>query len=169
MYEGSMIGKGALFFAVWNYVCANQKPDRVIGSQVELNPKLIGFILGEPEDDVRRVITDMQQPDTASRTPDEEGRKLIKVGEYSYRVVNGVKYHDIRNEDQRREQNRAAQERFRQKHTKKHSKGKPHATAGENAFVAAENAGASESQLDSIVTASLPPCAAAPPLPEAPE
>lgn len=115
MYEGSMIGKGAVFFAVWGYIIAHSKPDKKVGTQVEINPKLLAFVLGESEASVIAALHEMQQPDPASRTPDEQGRKIIKIGEYSYQVVNGEKYRAIRDEEIRREQNRNAQSKYRAK------------------------------------------------------
>lgn len=136
MYEGSMIGKGACFFAVWGYVISHMVPDKTVGTQVELNPKLIGFVLGEPEEVVSNAITEMCDPDPQSRTPDQEGRKLVKVGEYAYQVVNGAKYRLIRDEETRREQNREAKRRQRAR------KSKP--MPGEAAYVRALNRGDSD-------------------------
>lgn len=119
MYEGSMIGKGSCFFAVWGYVISHFVPDREMGGQVELNPKLIAFVLGEDPAKVEEVIEDMCSPDNASRSKDRQGRKLVKIGEYAYQVVNGERYRAIRDEERRREQNREAQQKFRKKNEKK--------------------------------------------------
>lgn len=115
MYEGSMIGKGSCFFAVWGYVLSHFMPDRDMGAQVELNPKLIAFVLGEDVKKVESAIAEMCEPDKASRSKEKQGRKLVKVGEYAYQVVNGEKYRAIRDEERRREQNRQAQAKFRDK------------------------------------------------------
>lgn len=110
-----MVGAGAVTFAVMGYVIAKQVPDRVVGSQVELNPKLLAFILGEPEEKVAHAIGVLCSPDAKTRTQGEEGRRLVKIGEYSYRVVNGAKYRAIRDEESRRTQNREAKRRQRTK------------------------------------------------------
>jgi hypothetical protein len=115
MYEGSMIGAGSVVFAVWGYVIANQKPDRVVGSQVDINTKLLAFILGESEKDVEKAVTFLCSPDSKSRSKAEDGRRLMRLGEFTYRVVNGAKYHAIRDEEARREQNREAKRRERLK------------------------------------------------------
>ncbi len=52
MYTGSLVGKGAEVFAVMGYVIANMKPRRAGENGewrmvVEMNPKLLAFILGE--------------------------------------------------------------------------------------------------------------------------
>lgn len=115
MYEGSLVGAGAVPFAVMGYVIANAKPDRAVGTQVELNPKLLGYILGEPEERVIEAIELLCAPDPNSRSSEEEGRRLVRLGSFSYRVVNGAKYRAIRDEEDRRRQNREAQARYRAK------------------------------------------------------
>lgn len=115
MYEGSMIGSGAMAFAVWGYIISHMRPDKTVGFQVELNPVLIAFKLGEKENDVAKTIAMFCEPDPRSRTQDEEGRKLIKIGVYDYKVVNGAKYDAIKNEENRREQNRINQQNRRDK------------------------------------------------------
>lgn len=114
MYSGSMVGSGALTFAVWGYVIAHMVPDGVAGSMsVELNPKLLGPILGEPVKDVQAVIEKLCGPDAESRSKEEGGRRLVRLGQFDYRVVNGMKYREMRDQENRRRQLREAQERFR--------------------------------------------------------
>jgi len=115
MYEGSMVGAGAAVFAVMGYVIANAVPDRTVGTQVELNPKLIAFILGESQKEVEKAIEFLCQPDPESRTKVEQGRRLIRLGQFDYKVVNGEKYRAMRDEEKRREQNREAKRREREK------------------------------------------------------
>lgn len=148
MYEGSMRGAGSAFFAVWGYVISHMRPSRKHGAIVELNPDIVAFLIGEDSEVVARVIAKMCRPDPASRTKDKEGRKLIKLSEYSYAVVNGAYYRSIRNEAERREYQRIKQAEYRKK------KGRP--LKGEDAFVKAVNEGADPSTLDRMVTDSLP-------------
>ena len=117
-YTGSMVGKGFASFALLDYVIANMKPDKTVGFQVDLNSTILATVFGEPEERVIQAIEFLCAPDPKTRTPGDEGRRLVKVGTFSYRVVNGVKYDKIRNEEDRREQNRLAQQRHRDK-TKK--------------------------------------------------
>lgn len=140
-----MIGAGALVFAVMGYVIANQVLDAEVGSQVELNPKLLSFILGESESDVAGAIAFLCKKDEKSRTPDCDGRRLVKLGEYSYRVVNGAKYAKMRNEDDRRRQNREAKRRERA------NKPKSKPLPGETAFLKTadrEGMAAADAELD---------------------
>jgi hypothetical protein len=113
MYSGSMVGAGAIVFAVWGYVLANARPDADVGTQVELNPKLLGPILGESAADVLRAIDKLCAPDPESRSKEAEGRRLIRLGQFDYQVVNGAKYRAIRDEESRRASNRASQARCR--------------------------------------------------------
>ena len=53
------------------------------------------------------------RPDERSTTKGDEGRRLVKLGEFEYRVVNGAKYRAIRDEEERRRQSREAQRRLR--------------------------------------------------------
>jgi hypothetical protein len=115
MYTGSMVGKGSAYFAVWGYVISHARPDDKVGGYVELNPVLLAMILGEEQEEVERVVREMCEPDPRSRTKDMDGRKLVRLGEYSYQVVNHSKYRFIVDEVLRKEQNKAAQARHREK------------------------------------------------------
>ncbi len=116
MYSGSMVGAGALYFAVWGYVISHARPDATVGTQVELNPIILKTIIGDVQvADIEAVISRMCLPDPKSRTKDQEGRKLVKLGEFDYQVVNGAKYRAIRDQEKRRTQNREAQARYREK------------------------------------------------------
>jgi hypothetical protein len=112
LYSGSMVGAGAVRFAVWGFVIATQKPSRQYGSVVELNPRLLSAILGEAEKDVAEAIDFLCQPDPFSRSKEQDGRRLVRLGQFLFQVVNGAKYRAIRDEETRRTQNREAQRRF---------------------------------------------------------
>lgn len=113
MYTGSMVGAGWAAFGVMGYVIANMRPDAVVGAQVELNPKIMATIFGASEKEVRAAIEFLCRPDGETRTPGEDGRRLVKVGTFDYRVVNGAKYLAIREEADRREANRISQAKCR--------------------------------------------------------
>jgi len=110
-----MVGAGSHVFAVMGYVIAKQVPDRVVGSQVVLNPKLLSAILGDTEERIQEAVDYLCAPDPNSNTPTKEGRRLIKIGQFNYQVVNGAKYRAIRSEEERRAQNREAKRRERSK------------------------------------------------------
>lgn len=123
MYTGSMVGAGARVFAVMGYVIANQVPDREVGSQVDLNPKLLSVIIGEPEKEIEAAIEFLCSPDKDSTSGEHQGRRLIKRGQFAYQVVNGAKYRAIKDETQRREYNRVAQQVSRAKRKAKNETG----------------------------------------------
>lgn len=162
MYDGSMVGAGAVVFAVMGYVIARQKPDREVGSQIRLNPMLLAAILGEPQEDVERAVEYLCSPDPKTTTPGHEGRRLVKLGQFEYQVVNGAKYRAIRNEEERRTQCREAKRREREKDSKPVKKNRPLRSSGggpgkgEREYVEAERNGASQAELDDITTKHLP-------------
>lgn len=101
MYSGSMVGMGAMAFAVMGYVIAMQTPDEENGALVELNPRLLASIFGEEQVDVEKAIRKLCAPDPESRSKEEEGRRLVRKGQFLYRVVNGAYYLSLRSEEER--------------------------------------------------------------------
>ncbi len=90
---------------------------------VEMNPKLLAFILGETEAEIVSAIELLCSEDVESRTKDSGGRRLVKIGQFDYVVVNGRKYRGGRDPIKRRQQNREAQDRFRKNQNGKKSGG----------------------------------------------
>lgn len=110
MYEGSMIGAGINVFAVWNYIIAKAR-----SGTIEINPKLLAFTLGGAESDVSDALAFLCRPDEQSRSKVEQGRRLVKEGQFQYRLVNWETYQAINNEAERREYNRMKQAEYRAK------------------------------------------------------
>lgn len=110
-----MMGAGSHIFAVWSYVIASMEPDVDVGFQVELNPKLLAAVIGDTPERMQEAIDFLCAPDPMSRSEEEGGRRMMRVAMFDYRVVNGMKYSKIRNEESRREQNRLNQQRCRNK------------------------------------------------------
>lgn len=108
MYDGSMIGAGLNVFAVWNYIITKAR-----GGCVEINPKLLAFTLGGKESEVESALKFLCQPDAKSRSRLDEGRRIVKEGQFQYRLVNWKFYQKIRNEDDRRDYNRRKQAEYR--------------------------------------------------------
>lgn len=85
---------------------------------------------GLPRNRVEAAIISLEAPDNESRSPEHEGRRIIRMDghrAWGWQIVNYGKYRAIRSEDDRREQNRAAQERFRNKS----KQSKPRSAQGE--------------------------------------
>lgn len=117
-FTGSMMASGADIFAVWAYVIAN-----AYGSRVELNPRLLAAIIGATPERMSVAIDALCATDPDSRSKDNEGRRLVKEGEYQYLVVNHEKYRRIRNEEDRKEYNRDAKRRERARSSQTMSNG----------------------------------------------
>jgi len=102
MYRGSLYGSGFGVFAVWGWVIANcdQK------GHIEINPRELASVLGGSRGEVEEALRFLESPDPESRTPDEDGRRLMREGQYLYRVVNFPKYRAILDEEARKEYQR---------------------------------------------------------------
>ena len=122
MYTGSMVGSGAVVFAVWGYVIANMEPDKTVGMQVELNPRYLAGVFGEPAEAIALAIEKLCSPDPESRSKEQEGRRIIRIGQFAYQVVNGVYYREIRDKEKRREYQRKWAAEKSQKTKKVHFK-----------------------------------------------
>lgn len=103
-----MVGAGINVFAVWGYIITKAKR-----GFIEINPKLLAFTLGGTEEEVRKALDFLQQPDENSRSKLEEGRRLVKEGQFQYRIVNWQHYDEIRNEIERRDYNRVRKQQYR--------------------------------------------------------
>lgn len=85
---------------------------------VDIHPRAIADEVGLPVDAVRSALDRLEAPDPESRTPDEGGRRIVRVSDHrawGWNVVNYAKYRAIRNEDDRRSANREAVARHRAK------------------------------------------------------
>ena len=99
MYCGSMVGAGALVFALMGYIIAKTKPR---SHTIDLNPTILSVIFGEPVESVEKAIEKLCQPDPKSRSKREEGRRLIRRGEFEYFVVNHEFYRGLATKQRRR-------------------------------------------------------------------
>ena len=108
MYEGSMYGAGVAVFAVWGYVISHTRD-----GYLELNPRKLADTLGGTTEEITRAIEFLTQPDPRSRHKEYEGRRLIKEGEFQYRVPSWESYQRLKSEIDRREYNRMAKQRER--------------------------------------------------------
>ncbi len=110
MYEGSMMGAGMNVFSLWNYMLIKARR-----GVVEVNPELVAYKLAGADrisDTVKEVeaaLEYLMQPDPKSRSSAEDGRRIIKEGQFQYRIVNWEHYENIRNEAEKRAYNRQAQ------------------------------------------------------------
>lgn len=110
MYTGSMYGAGPNVFSVWGYVIAH-----AVKGYVELNPKVLASVIGMSEAEAATTIEVLCQPDPKSRSKKNDGRKLVREGEYLFFVPNHETYRSIRNEEERTEYNRLMKRKERKR------------------------------------------------------
>ncbi len=104
-FTGSMFGRGPVMFSVWAFVLAHTDQT----GTVELNPRLVASSLGAELNEVELAIQELCRPDESSRNPADDGRRLLREGQFTYRVVSHAIYQRIRTQDDRREYNRQKQ------------------------------------------------------------
>lgn len=113
-YDGSMVGAGFHVYAVWDYCITKNR-----SGFVELNPKLLAFILdgghSGSEQKVIDAIEFLTRPDAKSRSAEADGRRLVKEGQFQYRMVNWSLYEGIKSIADLREYNRRKQAEYRER------------------------------------------------------
>ena len=77
---------------------------------IDKTSKAISRITNVPLEIVEMAIDKLSSPDENSRTPNEDGRRLVLIDEnrnWGWRIVNFIKYRSIRDEEARRISNRS--------------------------------------------------------------
>jgi len=90
MFTGSMYGAGLHVFATWAWALSHKDESGL----VEVNPRLVAAELGAEVEQIDRAIEYLTAPDPDSRSPEEEGRRMVRVGQFDFRVVNHARYRD---------------------------------------------------------------------------
>ncbi len=148
MYEGSMIGAGLNVFAVWGYIISHADFN---DSCVEIHPKNLALILGCSREEIDKAMEYLLAPDPDSKSKEEDGRRLLKKGEYLYFVVNFKRYRSYKTTSDRRAYNREYMRSYRKdsvKHcNKKFTPGKVYASASVSASDSALNANDKEGNM----------------------
>lgn len=98
-FTGSMRGAGAHVIAVMAYCVAHAQPP---DGELEINPELIAFLIGEEVDKIQQAIDYLMAEDSRSRSPGENGRRLIKLGQFKYRLVNWLTHREGADDPARR-------------------------------------------------------------------
>ena len=83
---------------------------------VDMTPRAISRRSGMPIEIVDAGLALLSSPDPESRTPDEEGRRIVLIDparRWGWRVVNIRRYRDLRDQGATRAQGRARTERWR--------------------------------------------------------
>jgi hypothetical protein len=116
LYQGTLRGKADPILVFTNMLAHADST-----GVVDMHWQAIADETGVDIDRVKAAVEFLEAPDPDSRSPEEDGRRIVPIDEHrawGWRIVNYGKYRAIRNEDDRREQNRLAQERFRSKQSK---------------------------------------------------
>ena len=101
MFKGSLYGQweAIVTFTVM-IVLADQH------GEVDMTPEALSAQTSIPLDIIRRGISDLETPDPKSRTPDEEGRRIVRVSDardWGWQITNYEHYRTIRSLEERRE------------------------------------------------------------------
>jgi hypothetical protein len=116
-----------------------------INGVVDMTHEAIARRTNVPLEIVRRGIEALERPDTRSRNPEFDGRRIVRLDEHrdwGWMICNYKHYRDIASDEQRREKTLARVKRHREKNKKGES--------GSNAVVTACNA--TETQCNADVT-----------------
>lgn len=117
MFTGSMCGAGAGVYAVMSYVIAFMQPDKERVEHVRLQVGYLAKVIGEEPGVIQAAIDFLMKEDAASNSPEDKGARLVLEAPFTYRVVNGRYYRELKDEDDRRRKDadRAAAYRERKK------------------------------------------------------
>ncbi len=113
IYQGTLRGNSHGLLVFTNLLAHADKE-----GVADIHPRAISEEVGLSVDQVRVAIGMLESPDEESRSPEEQGRRIVRMDEHrawGWRVVNYLKYRAIRDEDDRREQNRLSQAKWREK------------------------------------------------------
>lgn len=116
IYQGTLRGDSGGILVFTNLLANADQTGRV-----DMHPRAIAEEIGLDVDRVKEILLRLESPDDESRSPELEGRRIVRIDghrAWGWEIVNYLKYRAIRNEEDRREQNRASQERWRNKQSK---------------------------------------------------
>lgn len=86
---------------------------------VDMTPQAIAARCGYPIGIVQRGIIELEKPDPLSRSPDDDGRRIVKldpeIRPWGWRIVNYEKYEKIKSAEEKREYFRVKQAEHRSK------------------------------------------------------
>jgi hypothetical protein len=114
IYQGTLRGNSHGLLVFTNLLAHCDK-----NGYADIHPRAIAEEVGLTVEQVKAAIDTLESADDESRSPELDGRRIVRMDEHrawGWNVVNYVKYRAIRDEEDRREQNRLSQERWRNKH-----------------------------------------------------
>lgn len=117
MFDGSLHGH-------WQAIVTLQQMIALADSEgvVDMTPEALSARTSIPLEIIRVGLAELEQPDPASRTPTEEGRRIVRLDpsrDWGWLIVNYKKYRAIRSAEERREYMRQYQ-RNRRRPSREH-------------------------------------------------
>lgn len=111
LYQGSLRGQAHEILVFTNMIaCCDRE------GFIDKHPRAIAEEVGISIEEVRAAITNLEAFDPESRTPDEGGRRILRIDEHrpwGWRITNHLKYRDLKDEETRRETFRKSQRKRR--------------------------------------------------------
>lgn len=101
IFEGSLYGK---FEPTVTFIAMLALAEK--DGTIDMTPPAIAARCGFPLELIETGIRELEKPDPLSRTIDEEGRRIVLIHPertWGWRIVNYVKYREIRSAEERRE------------------------------------------------------------------
>jgi hypothetical protein len=114
LYQGTLRGKSHEILVFTNLLAHADAE-----GYVDKHFRAIADEVGLTVEEVKTAITLLESPDSESRSPENEGRRLLRINDHrawGWQVVNYAKYRNIKSDEDRRKANREAQQRYRDKH-----------------------------------------------------
>ena len=113
LWEGTLLGKSDEQL-VFVYLLSHADAE----GMVEAYRPLISIQTGLSPERVDAALAGLEGPDPKSRTPDMEGRRIVRLEEHrdwAWAIVNYAKYRGIKNAETLREKGRARMRRYRER------------------------------------------------------
>jgi hypothetical protein len=113
MYKGTLYGH-------WEAIVTFQQLIVLADADgiVDMTPQAICAHTSIPIDILEKGLKKLSEPDEFSRTPGEEGRRIVCIDEHrpwGWQIVNYLKYKHLKDSNEVREQNKVRAQRFRDK------------------------------------------------------
>lgn len=119
LYQGTLRGKSHEILVFTNMLAHADAE-----GCVDKHFRAIADEVGLTVDEVKVAVENLESPDPESRSPEMDGRRLLRINDHrawGWKIVNYGKYREIKNDEDRRKANREAQARWRERQKNKSS------------------------------------------------